>query len=327
MPARDRASSTGVPRVRHRPSPRVAVALIAILVLLAGLALALRPGTSPAADAEQAPKRFADGSCAKDAVRFGLALAPGDDEGRAAARRFAHELSERLGCRTLVVIRDSQAGLVTALSTHEIDIAQVDPAVTIVADRVVGSAVVGAYTVDGDTPARSTPPVIWVRRASRLRTLADLRDRAVAFGPRLTAGGDLDPRDALLRAGVPTGAAEDRTSRWSADDDEALAALRSRDVDAAVTRAVPAGEPPAGLRPLWTGAAPLADVLIARPAIPNAARRILLNAVRRMPAASFGPLSARQGLRDAAPLAAVPLGLYAPLADRLDRLAGAGLLP
>ena len=213
-----------MPRVRSRPSPRAVLGLAALLVLVAACALVLRPGTSPAAEAEAAPKRFASGSCAEDAVRFGLALAPGDDEGLAAARRFVQELSERLGCRTLVVTRSSQAELVTALSTHEIDIAQVDPAVTVVADRVVGSAVIGAYTVDGDTPARTTAPAIWVREASRLRTLADLRDRAVAFGPRLTAGGDLNPRDALLRAGIPTGGPDDRTARWSDDDAEALAA-------------------------------------------------------------------------------------------------------
>lgn len=325
--ARDRASSTGVPRVRSRPSPRVVLGLLAFVALIAGLALVLRPGTSPAADADPAPKRFADGSCAEDPVRFGLALAPGDLGGVAAARRFADELTERLGCRTLVVPRASQGELVTALSTHEVDIAQVDPAVVIVAERVVGSSVVGAYTTDGDTPARSTPPAIWVREASRLRTLGDLRGRAVALGPQLTAGGDLDPRDALLRAGVPKGGVDDRTTRWSADDAEALAALRSRDVDAAVTRGVPPGGPPAGLRAVWAGDAPLADVMLARPAIPNAVRRLLLNAVRRMPAASLGPLSARQGLRDAAPLATVPLGLYAPLADRFDRLAGADLLP
>jgi hypothetical protein len=56
-------------------------------------------------------------------------------------------------------------------------------------------------------------------------------------------------------------------------------------------------------------------------------RRLIQVAVRGLPGAALAPLAARQGISEPAPLATVPLDLYAPVASRLDELAAAGLQP
>lgn len=303
------------------------VAIVAGVALTAGAGRTTAAGTTTAAAGDKDTKRFADGSCGATAVRFGVVLTAGDVEGSAAAGRFAHDLAEGLGCRAVVVGYPTQAQLVTALAMHEVEIGQLDPAAVVVADRTVGAAPVAAYAVDEDSPARVSAPALWVRRDGDARRLGDLKDRRIAFGPRLTTGGDVDPRAALLAAGVPTGAADDTRSRFVADDLDALDALRAGRVDAAVTRGTVAASERRGLRRVWTETGPLADVLVLRPGIPNAVRRLILFAVRGLPTASLAPLAARQGIAEPAPLTSVPLDLYAPVAERIDALTAAGLQP
>lgn len=314
-----------MPRLARRPA---ALSLVLLLALLgAAIVLLAGPGRSAAQsdDAADPAERFATGTCAEDAVRFGVVLPDGDRAGREAADRLTSDLSEGLGCRAVTVVYATQARLITAIGMHDVDVAQVDPASTIVAARVTGAAPVGAYALDADTPARARPSQLWARRAGDVRRLADLRDRRVALGPRGTAGGDLDPRAALLSAGVRVGGDDDRAT-FTDDDASALAALRDRRADAAVTRGAPTGEQVAGLRRIWTGTGPLGDVVVLRPGIPKALRRLVVSAVRKLPGAALAPLAARQGIVDPAPLITVPLDLYAPLGARLDELTAAGLV-
>ena len=313
-----------MPRLARRPAA-LAVAVLLALLAVAVLLLA-GPGRSAAqsGDEPEAAERFAGGTCAKDAVRFGVVLPVGDAEGRAAADRLTQDLSEGLGCRAVTVVYATQAQLITAIGMHDVDVAQLDPASTIVAARVTGAAPVGAYALDADTPARARPSEIWVRRSGGVRRLADLRDRPIALGPRGTAGGDLDPRAALLAAGVRV-RGDDRAA-FTDDDASALDARRERRVDAAVTRGTPTGETVAGLRRIWTETGPLGDVVVLRPGIPKALRRLVVSAVRKLPGAALAPLAARQGIVDPAPLITVPLDLYAPLGTRLDDLTAAGLI-
>jgi hypothetical protein len=107
----------------------------------------------------------------------------------------------------------------------------------------------------------------------------------------------------------------------------ALRALESGDADAAVTRGPVAASATRGLRRIWTETGPLADVIVLRPGIPNAVRRLILFAIRGLPTASLAPLAARQGIAEPAPLTSVPLDLYAPVAERIDALTAAGLQP
>lgn len=295
--------------------------LVAAVVLLAG------PGRSVAqTDGPRDVERFASGTCKEAAVRFGVVLPDGDAEGRAAADRFTQDLSEGLGCRAVTVVYATQARLVTAIGMHDVDVAQVDPASTIVAARVTGASPVGAYALDAETPARAQPTELWVRRSGGPRDLAGLRGREVALGPRGTAGGDLDPRAALLAAGVRVGTADDDLATFTDDDATALTALRERRVDAAVTRGAPTGEAVAGLRRIWRQTGPLADVVVLRPGIPKALRRLVVSAVRKLPGAALAPLTARQGIAEPAPLITVPLDLYSPVGARLDDLTAAGLV-
>jgi ABC-type phosphate/phosphonate transport system substrate-binding protein len=314
-----------VPHARSRP----VVALLALVLVAVAVVLVLRPGggSAGAQAADQKDERFADDSCARAAVRFGVVIASGDAQGTAAASRLVSDLAEGLGCRAIAVPYATQASLVTALAMHDVDVAEVDPVAMVVADRVTGAVPAGAYAIDGDTPARTRPAELWVRQNSRIRALADLKDRRVVFGPRLTAGGDIGPRAALLRAGVLRGGAGDTLASGSGDDTSALKALRDLRVDAAITRGAPSGAAIRGLRRIWTGSPALADVMAMRPGIPRSVRRLIQVAVRGLPGAALAPLAARQGLSEPSPLTAVPLDLYAPVAARLDDLVAAGLRP
>ncbi|WP_022929493.1 phosphate/phosphite/phosphonate ABC transporter substrate-binding protein [Patulibacter americanus] len=306
----------------------LAIAALALAgVLAAGPDRTTAAGTTTAAEGEKDTKRFADGSCSATAVRFGVVLSPGDAQGAAAAGRFAHDLSEGLGCGAVVVPYGTQAQLVTALAMHEVEIGQLDPAAVVAADRTVGASPVAAYAVDEDSPARTAAPGLWVPRDSDVRRLEDLEGARIAFGPRLTSGGDVDPRVALLAAGVRTGARGDTSSTFTDGDPQALDALESGAADAAVTRGPVDDRTARGLRRIWTETPPLADVVVLRPGIPNAVRRLILFAIRGLPTASLAPLAARQGIAEPAPLTSVPLDLYAPVAERIDTLTAAGLQP
>jgi ABC-type phosphate/phosphonate transport system substrate-binding protein len=300
---------------------------VGLLLTAAVVVLLVRPGGGSAATTDKDTERFADDSCAKVAVRFGVVIPADDDAGRAAADRLTADLAEGLGCRAIAVPYATQARLVTALITHDVDVAELDPAAMVIADRVAGAVPAGAYAIDADTPARTAPTELWVRKNSRIRTLADLKDRAVAFGPRTTAGGDIGPRAALLAAGVRRGAPGDRLASWTDSDAAALRSLGDLTVDAAVTRHAPSPSETRDYRRIWTTTGSLADVLALRPGLPRAVRRLIQVAVRGLPGAALAPLAARQGIADPAPLTAVPLDLYAPVASRLDELVAAGLRP
>ncbi|MGX6450238.1 PhnD/SsuA/transferrin family substrate-binding protein, partial [Patulibacter sp. S7RM1-6] len=161
-----------------RPSRRVlAVVVLLVLALAAGVLAARGAAADGDADAPAKDTRFEDGTCDDTAVRFGVVLPDGDAEGAAAAEVFRTDLAEQLGCRVAVVAYGTQARLVTALAMHEVDLGQLDPAAMVVADRAVGAVSVGAYAVDQDTPARAGALALWVRERTGVRDLAGLRGR------------------------------------------------------------------------------------------------------------------------------------------------------
>lgn len=319
--------------VRRSPL-RIATPLVVGAAALAGVVIAVPGGgpTTPATAAAPSDARRLEGGCRDAAVRFGIVLGEDDGGGRRAAAAIADEIGEQTGCRVSVVARASQPELLAALALHQIDFAQVDPATLVAGERTVALTVMGAYSAIADTPARaSTAPRLWARRGGPVRALEDARDRRIVLGPELTVAGDLAPRAALLAAGVPTGpaiasAATTATTR-SEDDAVALRRLRTGEADLVLTRGDVTAEQARGLRAVWTGEAPLADLLVIRPGVPNEVRRLLLSAVRDVPGALLAPLAARQGITHPIPLLSVPSELYDPAADQLDALTGAGLVP
>lgn len=322
--------------VRRSPF-RVATPLAIAAAVLAGVLVA-GPGGAPtssatAADGPSEVRRLVQG-CRDSAVRFGIVLADGDAAGRRAATAISDEIGEQIGCRVIVVTRTTQPQLLAALALHQVDIAQVDPATLVAGGRTVALTVMGAYSAVADTPARAaTEPRLWARRGGPVSALEDARGRRIVLGPELTVAGDLAPRAALLAAGVPTApaiakAADTATAvTRAADDGEALGRLRDGDGDVVLTRGTVTATQTRGLRAVWTGEAPLADLLVIRPGVPNGVRRLLLSAVRDVPGALLAPLAERQGIDHPIPLLPVPAELYDSAADQLDALTSAGLLP
>lgn len=322
--------------VRRSPF-RVAVPLVVGAAVLAGVVVAV-PGGTPKSSAMAAGgpsevRRLTEG-CRDSAVRFGIVLADGDAAGRRATTAITDELGEQIGCRVIVVTRTTQPQLLAALALHQVDIAQVDPATLVAGARTVALTTMGAYSAVADTPARvATVPRLWARRGGPVSTLDDARDRRIVLGPELTVAGDLAPRAALLAAGVPTAPAIEKAADTAtavtraADDGEALERLRDGDADVVLTRGAVTTAQTRGLRAVWTGEAPLADLLVIRPGVPNAVRRLLLSAVRDVPGALLAPLAERQGIAHPIPLLPVPAELYDPASDQLDALTSAGLLP
>lgn len=321
----------------RRSSLRVAIPLVVGAAVLVGL-LAAGPGGAPtssatAADGPPDVRRLAQG-CRDSAVRFGIVLADGDTAGRRAATAITDEIGEQIGCRAIVVTRTTQPQLLAALALHQVDFAQVDPATLVAGERTVALTVMGAYSAAADTPARvATAPRLWARRDGPVNALKDARGRRIVLGPELTVAGDLEPRAALLAAGVPTApaiaAASDAATAISraTNDGDALERLRAGDADMALTRGAVTEAQRRGLRSVWTGEAPLADLLVIRPGVPNEVRRLLLSAVRDVPGALLAPLAARQGIEHPIPLLPVPAELYDPASDQFDALTGAGLVP
>lgn len=323
--------------VRRSPSRAVAALLVTAAVLV-GVATA-GPGATPATTATandgrpNAPKRLTTG-CRESPVRIGIVLPADDTEGRRAAEAVAGEIGRQVSCRVTLVTRETQPAMLAALALHQIDVAQVDPATLVVGERTVALTVMGAYSAAADTPARvSSPPRLWVRRSGPVRAIEDAGGRRITLGPELTVAGDLAPRAALLAAGVPTAPAIARVAdgvtaiRRSDDDRDALARLRDGTTDVALTRGSVSERQARGLRAIWTGEAPLADLLVIRPGVPNDVRKLLLSGVRDVPGALLAPLAARQGIAAPTPLLPVPTVLYDPVTDQLDALTAAGLFP
>lgn len=322
--------------VRRSPL-RVATPLVVGAAVLAGVLVA-GPGGAPtssatAADGPSEVRRLTQG-CRDSAVRFGIVLPDGDEAGVRAATAITDEIGEQIGCRAIVVTRETQPQLLAALALHQIDFAQIDPATLVAGERTVALTVMGAYSAVADTPARvATAPRLWARRGGPVRALKDARDRRIVLGPELTVAGDLAPRAALLAAGVPTvpaiAAASDTatTITRAANDGDALERLRAGDADLVLTRGAVTAARTRGLRAVWTGEAPLADVLVIRPGVPNDVRRLLLSAVRDVPGALLAPLAERQGIAHPIPLLPVPAELYDPASDQFDALTSAGLAP
>jgi ABC-type phosphate/phosphonate transport system substrate-binding protein len=321
--------------VRRAPL-RIATPLVVGAAALAGVLVAGPGGTptTPATAAAPSDARRLEGGCREAPVRFGIVLGANDAAGRRAATAVADEIGTQIGCRAIVVTRASQPELLAALALHQVDFAQVDPATLVAGERTVALTVMGAYSAVADTPARvADAPRLWARRSGPVRRLEDARDRRIVLGPELTVAGDLAPRAALLAAGVPTGpaiaqAAGTATNATRTEDDAAaLRRLRAGDADLVLTRGAVTGEQTRGLRAVWTGEAPLADLLVIRPGVPNEVRRLLMSAVRDVPGALLAPLAERQGIAHPIPLLAVPSELYDPAADQLDALTSAGLVP
>ncbi|MCK9249314.1 MAG: phosphate/phosphite/phosphonate ABC transporter substrate-binding protein [Solirubrobacteraceae bacterium] len=297
----------------------------AAFVALVGVAVAttLAATAGGAGDDEDRP-RFAGGSCGQTAVRLGFALPVGDTRGRLAADEIGSTLADLLACPVQVVVRERQEDLVADVALQRIDLAQLDPAALVVVDRVASINTVGAYATGLDLPARGARSQIWVRRGDDARTLADLRGRRLALGPRLTVGGDVEPRTALMAAGLRPG--DDVRTVRTATDADALEALERGRVDAAVTRG-PVAVRGDGPRRLWRSDPLLADVLGMRTGLPRHVRRLILASVRTLPARVLAPFAVRLGVRHPTPLVSVPLDLYGPVQDQLDALTAEGLAP
>lgn len=321
----------------RRSTVRVATPLVVGAAVLAGVLVAGSGGaptsSATAADGPSKVRRLTAG-CRDSAVRFGIVLPDGDKAGLRAATAITDEIGEQIGCRAIVVTRTTQPELLAALALHQIDFAQVDPATLVAGERTVALTVMGAYSAVADTPARAaTAPRLWARRGGPVRSLGDARGRRIVLGPELTVAGDLAPRAALLSAGVPTAPAigkapDTATAITRAErDEDALADLRAGDADLVLSRGALTAVQTRGLRAVWTGEAPLADVLVIRPGVPNEVRRLLLSAVRDVPGAVLAPLAARQGIAHPIPLLPVPAELYDPASDQLDALTSAGLVP
>jgi ABC-type phosphate/phosphonate transport system substrate-binding protein len=322
--------------VRRSPF-RVATPLVVGAAVLAGVLVA-GPGGAPTSSATAAdrpsPVRRLTQGCRDSAVRFGIVLPAGDKAGLRAATAVTDEIGEQIGCRAIVVTRGTQPQLLAALALHQVDFAQVDPATLVAGERTVALTVMGAYSAAADTPARvATAPRLWARRGGPVSALKDARDRRIVLGPELTVAGDLAPRSALLAAGVPTApaipaASDTATAVTRAEDDgDALGRLRAGDADLALTHGAVTPAQSRGLRAVWTGEAPLADVLVIRPGVPNEVRRLLLSAVRDVPGALLAPLAERQGITHPIPLLPVPAELYDAASDQFDALTSAGLAP
>lgn len=321
--------------VRRSPLRAAAAALAVAATLGGGIAAASRTAAAPPASAADVkPAKRLTAGCRASAVRFGVVLADGDRAGLRAATAITDEIGEQIGCRAIVVTRPTQPQLLAALALHQVDFAQVDPATLAAGERTVALTVMGAYSAVADTPARvATAPRLWTRRGGPVRGLRDARDRRIVLGPELTVAGDLAPRAALLAAGVPTVPAIAKASATatpiarSTSDGAGLARLRAGDADLVLTRGAVTAAQTRGLRAAWTGEAPLADVLVIRPGVPNEVRRLLLSAVRDVPGTLLAPLAERQGIEHPIPLLPVPAELYDPAADQLDALTSAGLAP
>lgn len=329
--APDPASFEPVLRSSSRPAARPALLLVGALLLAVAVLVGVRAGSGATAATPPAPaKRFADGSCQKTAIRFGIVLAPGDRAGRAAADVLTRDIAQQLGCPAITVPRASQSELVSALALHQVDLAQIDPAAVTPTDRLIAAVPLGAYTTGRETPARTRPSRLWTR-ADGPQTLRELRPDAVELGPELTAAGDVLPRTALLGAGVAVGRATAAGAptpvRRAADDASGLRDLRRGRVEAAVTVGPVSRSASRGLRQLWASEPVLADVVVIRPGIPNAVRRLIVAAVRDLPSDALAPLAARQGIANPMPLLTVPLDLYAQLGWQQDALTAAGLHP
>ncbi|MBF6620403.1 MAG: PhnD/SsuA/transferrin family substrate-binding protein [Patulibacter sp.] len=327
-----------MPRFVRRSPSRVIATLLVGAAVLAGVVVA-GPGVTPtttatADDGAAKPAKRLTAGCRETPVRLGMVLPADDADGRRASEAIADEIGRQVGCRVSVVTRETQPEMLAALALHQIDVAQVDPATLVVGERTVALTVMGAYSAVADTAARaSAPPRLWAPRSGPVRSIEDTGGRRITLGPALTAAGDLAPRAALLAAGVPTTPALDRVADTATevtrgdDDRAALARLRDGATDVALTRGPVTEAQSRGLRAVWTGEPPLADLLVIRPGVPNDVRRLLLSAVRDVPGALLAPLAARQGIDSPTPLMPVPTELYDPVADQLDTLTAAGLLP
>jgi ABC-type phosphate/phosphonate transport system substrate-binding protein len=333
------ASSRAVPHSARRSPSRAVATLLATTAAAVGVTVVAGQGATTATTATAAdgrtdsPKRLTTG-CRESPVRMGVVLPADDMEGRRAAEAIAGEIGRQVSCRVVLVTRETQPQMLAALALHQIDFAQVDPATLVVGERTVALTVMGAYSAAADTPARaSSPPRLWTRRGGPVRAIEDARGRRITLGPALTVAGDLAPRAAMLAAGVATAPAIQRVSGTTTaisrtdDDRRALARLRAGDTDVALTRGRVTDEQARGLHAIWTGEAPLADLLVIRPGVPNDVRRLLLSGVRDVPGALLAPLAARQGIVAPTPLLPVPTALYDPVTDQLDALTAAGLRP
>lgn len=207
-------------RVNH-PNPSRASRTIAGLLLGALAVVSLGACT--------AMSQAAGISCPADGVRFGVA-APGDPaELEGAYTVLGDALAEELDCSVVVRIIDGHAGLVEAVESGELELAQFSAVGYVVAAERVAVRPVATFGMPNGNLSGYTAG-IWVSADSGIASLAQLEGRTLALGARGSTSGDHLPRMALADANL-TG--DKVLISYAGGHTAALEALRNGSAEAA----------------------------------------------------------------------------------------------
>ena len=166
--------------------------------------------------------------CPNGSVRFGIEPYEAPAKLTPAYTVLSKALEKGLGCPVKLTIVQDYAAEVLAMKNGKLDLAEFGPLGYVFASLNAKAEPVASFA-DANGKLSSYTAGIWVPKASRISTLADLKGKTLALSGVGSTSGDALPRYALQKAGISQ---SDLKIKYAGGHPESLLALTKGKVDA-----------------------------------------------------------------------------------------------
>jgi phosphonate transport system substrate-binding protein len=243
--------------------------------------------------------------CPGGQVRFGVEPYDSGPKFVGAYQTLTKLMAQKLGCSVKLYVANNYTAEVEAMRAKKLDVGEFGPLGYIFAHKLAKAQPVAVFGTKDRKPVTYTA-ALWVPSDSTITKVADLKGHSIAFSDPASTSGNLEPRYALIKAGLNPDS--DVKIQYAGSHSASLLALVNGKVDAGEVNsqqqatATAAGQfDPSKFRKIWQSAPIPNDPITVRGDLPGAFKTALAKALFSLTPKQLATLDAELGV-DAGPL-------------------------
>ena len=254
-------------------------------------------------------------------VRFGVEPYDTGAKFIGAYKALTAAVSKNLGCPVKLVIAENYTAEVEAMKAGKLEIGEFGPLGYIFAHKISKAEPVAVFGTKAHKPVTYTA-AIWVAKDSPIKTVAELKGKTVAFADPASTSGNLEPRYAIIKAGLNPD--KDVKIKFAGSHSASLLALTNGQVDAAeVNSQQEATASAAGqfdktkFRPIWRSSPIPNDPITVRGSLSPAFKAAVKKALLHLSIPQLKLVDTELGV-DSGPMLPASDGMYKQIRDLVN---------